>query len=367
MNRIDNITVSILKADLIQPFRTALGSHDCLENLLVKLELSDGTKGCGEAAVATHITGETIQGTKNNLKKAAEKLIGRDGSDYLKISAELNERLPHNKCAVAAIECALMDALTRQWKIPLWKLFGARPVKLVSDITIVIADLAETEKAVSRFYRRGFRTFKVKIGRDFDLDIKRVASVKRLTRGSKIILDANQGYSGDQTLKFIKELKKIKVRPALIEQPVPKKDWEGLKRVARSCGIPVCADESVGDFKEALRAVKEKAVPVINIKLMKSGLIEAHKIALLAKANGIKLMIGGMMESSLAMTASAHLASGLGCFDFIDLDTPFFIKDGLKRNSYLNSKGVYDLKKVKAGIGISIKNVKCEFGINKVG
>ena len=64
-------------------------------------------------------------------------------------------------------------------------------------------------------------------------------------------------------------------------------------------------------------------------------------------------MIGGMMESNLAMTTSAHLAAGLGCFDFIDLDTPFFIKGEVNRNSYLSVDGVYDLSKVKAGIGIS--------------
>ena len=63
-------------------------------------------------------------------------------------------------------------------------------------------------------------------------------------------------------------------------------------------------------------------------------------------------MIGGMMESSLAMTAGAHLALGLGGFDYVDLDTPFFIKRGWDRNPYLNSRGIYDLRKVKSGIGI---------------
>ena len=85
---------------------------------------------------------------------------------------------------------------------------------------------------------------------------------------------------------------------------------------------------------------------------MKSGIVQAREIALLAKAAGIKLMIGGMMESSLAMTASAHLASGLGGFDFIDLDTPFFIKPGYDKNPYLSKNGVYDVRRVRAGIGI---------------
>ncbi len=99
---------------------------------------------------------------------------------------------------------------------------------------------------------------------------------------------------------------------------------------------------------DALRIIKEKAAGAINVKLMKTGLVHALEISRLAHAAGVKLMIGGMMESNLAMTASAHLAAGLGYFDFIDLDTPFFIKGEAARNPYLSSQGIYDLSKVKA-------------------
>jgi len=351
---VSKISVSNLQAPLIQPFRTALGQHDGLENILFSLELGDGTKGFGEAAVASHITGETVEETLKNLKAVGQSLIGRDVSGYLQLSAQLHERLPKNKSAVAAIETALMDALTRQWKIPLWKSFGNKPQRLASDITIVIADLTETERSVKKFYKQGFRAFKVKIGRDEELDYMRVLAVKRLAPRCDIYLDANQGYSAEQTLRFLKLLSRAGVKPVLIEQPVPKKDWEGLKKVTRFAGIEVCADESVSSLGDAVRAIHEKAADVINIKLMKFGLIEAREISLLAKANGIKLMIGGMMESSLAMTAAAHLATGLGGFDYIDLDTPFFIKDEFKKNPYLSSRGVYDLRKVKAGVGIRV-------------
>ena len=349
---IKKISISPLRASLIQPFRVATGQHDYLENILLTLELSDGTKGFGEAAVATHMTGETIPETKRNLRLVGQSLLGQDSGGYFKISEELHERLPKNKAAIAAIEMSLMDALTKQWEIPLWRFFGLKPQALVSDITIVIADLEETEAATKKFYQQGFRTFKVKIGRDFDLDLKRVLTVRRLTKNSRIILDANQGFTATEALRFIRLLKREGVVPVLIEQPVPKMDWAGLKRVTRLGGIAVCADETVSSFADAVKAIREKAVDAINIKLMKTGLFQARKIALLAKANGLKLMIGGMMESSLAMMASAHLAAGLRCFDFIDLDTPFFIAGGLKGNPFLSQQGIYNLKKVKMGIGI---------------
>lgn len=351
---ISGFSVNILKKELIYPFRTSLGEHKNLENILFTLKLENGIEGYGEAGIATHITGETIEETANNLKRLGNSLIGRNICEYLYISSEINISLSCNKSAVAAIEMALFDALAKSLGIPLWNFFGNAPRKLASDITIVISDLDETERAIKNFYKQGFRSFKVKIGKDMDVDFKRVRIIKKIAKNSEIYLDANQGYSAKETLCFLSLLKKANIIPDLIEQPVKKNDWEGLARITKSSKVPVCADESVASVSDCIKAIKEKAVSVINIKLMKSGLIEAREIALLAAHSGIDLMIGGMLESSLAMTASAHLAAGLGCFKYVDLDTPFFLKGGTK-NPYLNSRGIYDLSKVKRGIGINPK------------
>ena len=114
---------SRLSAQLVSPFRTALGQHDILENVLFMIELNDGTKGFGEAGVAPHITGETFDQTLRSLSRAGEELVGQDASNFLRISSEFGEKLCANPCALAALETALLDALTRQWKIPLWKFF----------------------------------------------------------------------------------------------------------------------------------------------------------------------------------------------------------------------------------------------------
>lgn len=343
--------VGYLHAPLIQPFRTALGQHDTLDNLMVTLTLADGTKGYGEAAVATHITGETVPETERNLREVGAWLCGKDAADYTTISGSFHERMPANKAAVAALEMAMLDALTRSAKMPLWKLYGNRPAKVRTDITIVIDTLDETIAKTKMFYAQGLRAFKVKIGRDEALDLERVCAVAKIVKKAPIFLDANQGYSADQTLRFLKALDKRGIVPALVEQPVPKEDWEGLKRVTRLAKTKICADESVKSLADAVRAVKEKAVHVINIKLMKSGLVQAREIAHWAQSAGMGIMMGGMMESSLAMTASAHLAAGLGCVEYADLDTPFFLKDAHK-HPFLAMNGVYDLSKAKAGIGI---------------
>lgn len=344
--------VSLLKAPLARPFRIATGQHDALENVLLTLTLADGTKGFGEAAVATHITGETVAQTVKNLKIAAVYLKGQDIGQFLAMSAYMHTLLTKNMAALAAVEMALHDAVCRHLRMPLWRLWGTSIKPLATDITIVVGPLQETVAAATQFYRQGFRHFKIKIGRNFDEDIKRVAAVAAIAPRCALMLDANQGFSAQETLQFLKQLYRLKIDIRLIEQPVPKADWEGLRKVTRLSKVLVCADESVSSLPQAVKAIKDKAVGAINIKVMKSGLVHGAMIARLAKAHGIKLMIGGMMESSLAMTASAHLAAGVGGFDYIDLDTPFFIKGGLTGHPALNNRGIYDLTGIKAGIGI---------------
>ncbi len=345
-------TVYPLHARLVAPFRTALGQHDSLENVLLVIELTDGTRGFGEAAVASHITGETVRQTTQNLEHAALELIGRDAADYLQISGELGEKLKGNSCALAALETALVDCLTRQWKIPLWKFFGSKPHLLKTDMTIVIDDIERAEKSAREIYKRGIRAFKIKIGGNEDEDLKRVFRVQKMIGRSQIYLDANAGFTAEQTLRFLKQLAHHKIKPELIEQPVPKHDWEGLAKVTRESGITVVADESVSTLSDAVRVVREKCAGGINIKLMKFGVFQAREIVMLTQAAGLKLMIGGMMETELATTASAHVASGLGGFQYIDLDAPLFIKEKVMKQSYLSRNGIYDLRSVKSGIGV---------------
>lgn len=345
------VTVCDLKAPLIYPFRVASGKHEALENVLLGIECEKGIKGYGEAAVATHITGETVAESRENLQRLSGHIIGKDIADYSSISELASKRLQRNKSALAAIEMALLDAYTRSRGLPLWKFFGKRLSRVVTDITIVISELPETKNAAEKFYRQGFRTFKVKIGRDFDCDLKRVEAIVKIAPRARIILDANQAFSAKQALAFLGELKKFKINPILIEQPVAKADWEGLQKITRESRVKVCADESVGSLKEALFAIQHNAVDAINIKFMKTGIFEAQKIAKLAVTHNIELMLGSMMESPLSALAAAHFAGGSRFFKYIDLDSPFFIKRDIFKNAHLGSNGVYHLKNVRRGIG----------------
>src|SRR6185503_2294891 len=112
---------------------------------------------------------------------------------------------------------------------------------------------------------------------------------------------------------------------SLFEQPVSATDHAGLRRVREVSRLPVAADESARSAKDVL--LLAGAVDVVNLKLMKSGVVEALEMATVARAAGMGLMMGGMVESELAMTVAACVAGGRGGCSFIDLDTPLFIRD----------------------------------------
>ena len=351
---IKKFSIGGLDAELFTPFTISSGSHRSLENVIFTLESASGIKGFGEAAIATHITGETRAGTVKSLRRAGGLLAGRDAANYLGAMCLLEEALEGNRAALAGAQMALLDLICRIQGVSLWKFFGARVPKLKTDVTVVIGDAAAAYDFTLKMRGRGFRIFKVKTGSDMDEDFRRLEAVKKAAPGAAIYLDANCAYSAAGAGKFIRELARRGIRPEVLEQPVPKDDIDGLAWLSRRLPMPVCADESAYSLDDVFNLIKKKAVTAINIKLTKLGFLRAREVWALARAKGLKLMMGEMVESELASAAAAQFAGGLGGFDFIDLDIPFFIRNsGMTGASFLSSDGVYSLDRVKAGIGIA--------------
>jgi L-alanine-DL-glutamate epimerase-like enolase superfamily enzyme len=357
---IEDAVAAIIRAPLATPFRIASGQHDELANVFFRLRTTDGVCGYGEAAVATHITGETVAATLANLQAAAATLHGRRVDDPEEVCREFAARFAGNHSGLAALEMALLDLSSRLQGIPFYRLFSPAAGKHTllafdTDITIVIGSLDEACAAARQFTDQGFTTFKIKIGQDEELDLKRVLAVREIAPASRLILDANMGFSVERMLVFLDRLDRGGARPLLLEQPVSKHDWDGLAAITAALagsGTLVCADESVGSLADARRAIDSNAVGAINIKFMKSGILEGAEIARLACRQGMPLMLGAMMESALAISASAHFAAGLGCFDFMDLDTTFFIKGPLAHSPCLDDSGRFDLHGAGPGIGV---------------
>ena len=195
-----------------------------------------------------------------------------------------------------------------------------------TDITIPITDLDRTLFLARQWYERGFQTFKMKVGKDVDQDIRRLEAIHRTFPNVAFIVDPNQGFSHEQATAFANGVKCCGGTLLLFEQPVPRNDLDSLAALRASLNVPIAADESVRTLEDAQAVVQHQAADVINIKITKSGLVEAREIAAFAQASGLGLMIGGMVETRVAMGCSFSLVLGLGGFEFLDLDTPLLME-----------------------------------------
>jgi L-alanine-DL-glutamate epimerase-like enolase superfamily enzyme len=325
---IADVTATPLDIELNEPFGIATGAQLTAHNALVTVTLSDGTVGIGEAAPFPAVNGETQSAVLSAFSEARATLVGLDGLRFRAASSAARDALPDVPTARAAFEGALLDAICRRAQLSLWSFFGGAEPLLMSDITITTGSSEAAEAAARRAVAAGFRTLKVKVGGvPFDQDRARLVKITETAPAAALVLDANASLSAEAALDLLSALGPARSRVTLFEQPCAKSDLAGLRRVRERAGTRVAADESACSASDVITLVAERAVDVINIKTMKSGLVEALDMIAVARAAKLGLMIGGMVESKLSMTVSACLAAGIGGFEFVDLDTPWFMKN----------------------------------------
>ncbi len=349
---IRRLTVAPLDIPMHKPFGIAGGTQRVAEAALVTVELHDGTRGFGEAAPLPAFNGETRDGAIEAVLAALPGVEGEDARAWRRIAGHVAASASASGAARCAIETAVLDALTKRARMPLWAFFGGAERALVTDVTIPIASVEEAREEAAARVAEGFTRLKVKVGgaRAAD-DPARLSAVREAAPDAELMLDGNGGLTAEAALDLLADLRARGVTPILFEQPVPGADLAGLAAVARRGGVPVAADESVSTAADALRVAALGAAQVVNIKLMKSGVAEALAIAAAARAAGLALMIGGMVEPRLAMRTSACFAAGLGGFAFVDLDTPLFLARDPFAGGYAQRGAELDLGPIEGGHG----------------
>jgi o-succinylbenzoate synthase len=325
---IESVEAELLDIPLSEPFGIAGGAQLIAKNVLVRVRLTDGSVGLGEAAPFPAVNGETQAQAQHATSTASERLRGNDARRWRALAAALSEAIPESPSARAAIECALLDALCRRAGYSLWHFFGASEPELLSDITIPTGTLEHAHDSARRASASGFTTLKVKVGGvTQDHDVARLQAIVRAAPDVRLLLDANASLTSAAAVELIRRLDRDKARVVLFEQPTAALDLSGLADVRKATGIPVAADESARSARDVARLALAGACDVVNIKIMKTGVVEALDMIATARAHGLDLMIGGMVESKLAMSVSACLAAGIGGFRFVDLDTPLFMPE----------------------------------------
>jgi L-alanine-DL-glutamate epimerase-like enolase superfamily enzyme len=355
MIQIVELRARAFDVSMATPFGIATGTQELASNVLCTLRLSDGTVGVGEAAPFPAVSGETQAMVLEALGALGPVVVGQDAERYRHVSALAHEALAGVPSALAALDVALLDALCRRAGRSMWHHFGGRSHGLVTDITIPTGDVAAARSAADNARSLGFRELKIKVGRgDLELDAERVRAIHAAAPRCTLILDANAGLTADDALGLLADLGPARAQVVLFEQPVAREDWDGLARVERDGGVPVAADESARSAHEVAQLARRGVCRVINVKTAKTGLFGAWDMASVAQAHGLELMIGGMVETELAMTASACLAAGMGGFRYVDLDTFFFMGPRPLLGGFAVQGAELDLRAIGPGHGVAV-------------
>ncbi len=337
------------------PFVVATGARVVAENICVRLQLADGTIGYGEAAPFPEVGGEDRPSCMATLTQLARFLIGQSVKQIRPLADHMTELAPAQPAARCALETAVCDAYCRTIEYPMWRYWGGADVRpRETDITIPITTPEHTVALARRWYEKGFKIFKMKVGKDVDEDIRRVEAIHTLFPHVRFIGDGNQGFSLAECLTFAKEVRRFGGQLILLEQPVVRHDLDSLAAIRQNTGIPVAADESVRSLDDMRQVVERQAADYINIKIMKTGVMEAIDIASFALRSGLKLMIGGMIESRVAMACSLSLVLGIKGFEVLDLDTPLLLATDPVTGGY-EYHGPHLQPWTTAGLGLSVE------------
>lgn len=324
--RVREIEALAVDMALTEPFGIATGAQAVAENAFVLVTLEDGTRGVGEAAPFPAVNGETRARALADVARARGAVVGVDAGRTREIAATCDD-LALVGSARAALECALLDAWLRSIGTCMWRYFGAASPTLRSDLTLTTGSAEQAAAAARAAIARGFTRLKVKVGGTaLEQDEARLRAVVGAAPEAELLLDANGSLGADEAVQLVRSLGKGAERVVAFEQPTATGDHDAARRV-REAGIFVVADESARSLADVRALVAERAADAVNLKITKSGLWPTVDMALAARASGLDLMIGGMVESKVAMGVSACFAAGLGGFDLVDLDTPWFLAD----------------------------------------
>jgi L-alanine-DL-glutamate epimerase-like enolase superfamily enzyme len=309
------LTFERMELNLRHTFRISRGAEDVVRNVRVMLE-DGGIRGYGESAPSRYY-GQNEETVVEALTAIAPLLSDRDPFEIEEIISSLVKQFPHNLAAVSAVDIALHDLIAKRLGLPLYRLFGLTKENTpLTSFTIGIDSIPKMIEKVKEAAQ--YPVLKVKVG--FENDMEAIAAIRRETDAT-IRVDANCAWSVEEAILKIRELSECRIE--FVEQPIEPGNPEALRRVHENVSLPIISDESSVVPEDVPKLFG--CVDGINIKLAKcGGLRQALKMIYTAKSAGLKVMLGCMIESSISITAAAHLAP---LVDYADLDGNLLIKD----------------------------------------
>ncbi len=292
-------------------WRFALGASPITEGLIVSVETGEGLTGYGYASATAHM-GASMEGLSGTLERLIPHVKEYDALEMSAIRIKMDQALSGNNQAKAAIDNALFDLAAKSMNVPLNRLFGGA-VRTQFPVLRILAIKSPEEMAEQAqiLFDQGYRYFKIKVHGDVNLDIARVAAIrKRLGEEANLTVDANQAYSPKDAIAALSGM--ATYRLDLVEQPVAIDDYKGMKLVTDSVPVTVEADESAGSIQEVAYLVENRIVDAISLKVAKlGGLWNTLIAAQICKTGNIRYRFGAHVGSRLLNAHAMQLASSL--------------------------------------------------------
>jgi L-alanine-DL-glutamate epimerase-like enolase superfamily enzyme len=319
--------MKILRTDIYKlsipmvPFVIATGTMHYAQNIFIRVHTDAGYYGVGECSAFPMIVGETQATCFEMAKDFAAIWKGKEALDIEARMNELHAFTAFNTTIKSAFDMALYDLAAKAAGQPLYQFLGGKKKEIETDLTIGIDTPENMAQKAVQFKKDGVRIIKIKLGKNAAEDEERVRQI-RAAAGKDMVLriDANQGWSFQDARHTL-----IKIAPYNIqfcEQPMRRWNDDLMSELRELTTVKIMADESVFDHHDANRLIFEEACDYINIKFAKSGgILEATKINEVCDRDRIPCMMGGMLESRLALTAFAHFATAHDNIIFYDMDT----------------------------------------------
>ncbi|RZA02482.1 MAG: dipeptide epimerase [Sphingobacteriaceae bacterium] len=305
----------------MHPFTIATGTMDYAQNVFIRVHTDAGFYGVGECSAFPMIVGETQDTCLVMAKEFAKLWKGKDALDIPARLQQLHDFTAGNTTIKSAFDMALYDIAAKNAGLPLYKFLGGKKRKVETDITIGIGTpQIMAEKAIA-LKQTGAIILKVKLGKNAADDVERIKQIRdAVGEEIKIRVDANQGWSFDDAVNVLQEIGKYSIE--FCEQPMRAWHDDQLSELMQLSPVKIMADESVYNHHDARKQINSGSCHYINIKLSKSGGIhEALKIHDVAAQHNIPCMMGGMLESRIALSAKLHLVYSCPNIQFYDMDT----------------------------------------------
>lgn len=325
--QISHVEVVPVELHLSLPFRTAATPTEVerIDVVFVRIETRDGRVAWGCAAFDPALTGESLEQVAAACQACGDRSLDLNPLNTelaLAHLAPLTENAPSARCA---FDIAFYDLLGLATGLPLHRLLGGYRYRIETSITLGLAPLRETVEMARDRARQGFRILKLKGGLDAEQDVERVRAVHRALPNLLLRLDADQGYTIQQSLNVARALED---KLEMLEQPTPADDLMALREVTQHSPVPILADESVSEPPSALEIASQRAADGMSVKLATCGGLHcARQVDAIARAARMAVMVGCIHEPSLLIAAGLGMALSSPSVQYSDLDGHFDLVD----------------------------------------